>query len=169
MIIDEPITLEPYNPLWPVYYEAEATLILQALGPLVKAIEPFGSTAIPGMLAKPIIDILVGVKILKLSPIQLQALAKIGYEYLGEAGIPGRLYLRKRNFKNFNLAIVEYQGTLWHNNLKIRDYLRHHPTAAKRYANYKQTLIKKGFNRLLTYSAQKQSFLNAILAKAIKV
>jgi len=58
---------------------------------------------------------------------------------------------------------------LWCNNLKIRDYLRLHPVEAKRYANYKQKLIKKGFNSLLEYSEQKQSILNEILAKAVRV
>jgi putative aldouronate transport system permease protein len=68
---------------------------------------------VPGMLAKPIIDILIGVKNLGLDKSTIKALNHLRYEGLGEAGVPGRLYFRKRGEQAFNLAVVIWNGEQW--------------------------------------------------------
>ncbi len=79
----------------------------------------------------------------------------LGYENLGEAGIPGRIYLRLRGDRSFNLHIVERGGAQWTNNLALRDLLRRDAAARERYAAGKQAALTSAGNRLLAYSAAK--------------
>jgi GrpB-like predicted nucleotidyltransferase (UPF0157 family) len=106
--IDEPIPLEEYDEQWVQHYEAERDRILAAMSDIVVGIEHFGSTSIPGMVAKPIIDILVGVESLALRSKDIERLRRLGYEGFGEAGVASRLYFRKRGTPSYNLAIVEW-------------------------------------------------------------
>lgn len=94
------------------------------LGSIVLATEHFGSSAVPGLLSKPIIDILVGVRDLGEAKLRAPALAALGYENFGEIFVPGRLYLRKRSaLPHFNVAITELGSPFWATNL-IRSALR---------------------------------------------
>ena len=89
------ITVTDYDPLWPPKYEEESLLIKRILADNCIAIYHIGSTSVPGLAAKPIIDIMVAVKSLTKVDDTADELIKIGYEYLGEFGIAGRRYLRK--------------------------------------------------------------------------
>lgn len=95
MTIDEAIHLESYDQQWADRFSDEHQTLTKEIGPYTAAIEHFGSTSVPGITAKPIIDILVGVENEQQSDDIIPRLTAIGYEDLGEAGIPGRLYLRK--------------------------------------------------------------------------
>ena len=131
-----------------------------------KSIDHFGSTSVPGLVAKPIIDILVGVQRIPMSAAKIRALESLGYEYVGEAGIPGRFYFRKRQEQVFNIAIVEWNGRLWKENLLIRDFLRSHPEYVSKYAELKKAAVSAGITDLLTYPAYKQALMAEILRKA---
>lgn len=127
-----------YDPDWPAAFRREAASVATALGDLAEEIEHFGSTAVPGMAAKPIIDILVGWQ----PPGDIQRardlLAPLGYDYIGEDGRrPGRLMFSKRTGQWCNLSIVPTGGRLWSDNLAVRDYLRAHRAAAQRYEEVK--------------------------------
>jgi GrpB-like predicted nucleotidyltransferase (UPF0157 family) len=100
-MIDEKIHIVKYDSEWPILFEKEKQKVHSALSDLVIDIQHFGSTAVKGMAAKPIIDILVGLKSFNLSEKHIKNLTKIGYEDLGEAGIPGRLYFRKRHLNAY--------------------------------------------------------------------
>jgi GrpB-like predicted nucleotidyltransferase (UPF0157 family) len=166
MQIDEPITICNYDPKWVQRFEQEKAVILRAIGDLIVKIEHFGSTAVPGLAAKPVVDILVGLKQYPLSDESIYVLERIGYEYLGEAGVAGRLYFRKRKPVAFNLGAVEWGSKLWRDNLLLRDYLRCHPDARQCYEQHKRTAIVAGYNQLLAYSNQKVQMVSDLLGQA---
>lgn len=115
------------------------------------------------MLAKPIIDIIVGVPGTSTPEIDLEQLK---YEDLGEAGVPGRRYLRRRGSTNFNIAVVDLDGAHWKANLAFRDYLRKDPRAAAEYAERKRRAIQCGATMLLAYSDHKAETIAALLQRA---
>jgi len=166
MGIDERINVVAYDKQWALLFEKEKEQLLRIFGDAAAGIEHFGSTSVPGMAAKPIVDLLVGVAMLELDPCLVRQLERRGYEGFGEAGVPGRLYFRKRGEHAFNLAIVEWQGEQWINNLLIRDYLRTNPAAAEQYSEHKRKAIERGANTLLAYSEQKADFVQDLLEQA---
>src|SRR5688572_18049289 len=121
--IDEPIELAPYDPRWASLYAADAAELASTLGDRMRAVEHFGSTAVAGLCAKPIIDILVAFVEWPLNSPDREALISLGYEYLGESGVAGREYFRRRAGHATNLAVVEWGGALWNDNIALRDYL----------------------------------------------
>jgi GrpB-like predicted nucleotidyltransferase (UPF0157 family) len=130
--IDETIHLSPYNPEWPALFAVEAERIISNVHVQV-AVEHIGSTGIAGLLAKPIVDIMVGIQHTDTESVR-RGLRSLGYDDLGEAGIPGRLYFRKRVPHAFNVHVVHHEGPIWKNNIALREYLRHDSEAADRYA-----------------------------------
>jgi len=165
--LDEPVHLVPYDPNWPQLYRQESER-LPALAPFISilAIEHFGSTAVPAMAAKPIVDILVGVKEPPIAADEIQKFGQTGYEYLGEAGVRGRIYFRKRGLHNFNLAVVVFGGHHWKDNLLLRDYLRSDRAAAAEYEREKRQAIADGATMLLAYSQAKSDCMTRLLAAA---
>jgi GrpB-like predicted nucleotidyltransferase (UPF0157 family) len=95
----------------------------------------------------------------------INKLCSSGYSYYGEAGIPERLYLTRRGQKNFNLAVVLFEGKHWENNLKFRNFLRKHPEECREYEKIKSQAIDSGANRLLSYSEFKKEFLQYLFDK----
>ena len=129
-------------------------------------IEHIGSTSVPGLAAKPIVDIQVGVAE-PLDEARFHALlAPLGYESMGEAGLPGRLYFRRRGPQSFNVHVIELGGVLWQDNLALRDYLRAAPDAAARYGQHKLAVVAAGANDLTTYSRGKAAVVEELLAQA---
>jgi GrpB-like predicted nucleotidyltransferase (UPF0157 family) len=110
--LDEPIHVSEYDPQWPVLFAAEAQRISVDL-PAGVTIEHIGSTAVPGLLAKPIIDIMLGTEPCQKIEAVRAALVDLGYEDMGEAGVPGRIYFRRRSRAAFNIALVPHGGPLW--------------------------------------------------------
>ncbi|MFD0679413.1 MULTISPECIES: GrpB family protein [unclassified Paenibacillus] len=166
MGIDETITIVEYNELWPDLYEQEENKLYKVFGDMAIEIQHFGSTSVPGMMAKPIIDILVGVKNLDLGKSINLTLNQHGYEGFGEAGVPGRIYFRNRGKQAFNLAVVVWNGEQWSNNILIRDYLRRNPEIAEEYSNRKINAVSKGITTLLSYSDEKAQYVYSLLEKA---
>ena len=94
----------------------------------LRGIEHYGSTSVPGLSAKPIVDMLIGLNEFRLSDEELTSLKKIGYEFIGQLHpTVKRFYLRKRGPINYNLGVVVFDTQDWHNHLNMRDYLRTHP------------------------------------------
>lgn len=127
-------SLVPHCPTWVPEFRLESAAISNALGDIVSAIHHIGSTSIPGIHAKPIIDILVEVYAVDCVDTKNSTMVNIGYECMGEFGISGRRFFRKINF----------QGTLTHHvhmfnvdsehifrHLAFRDYLIAHPLKAQ--------------------------------------
>jgi GrpB-like predicted nucleotidyltransferase (UPF0157 family) len=164
--VDEPIDVVDYDSRWPAWYAADAAELVAALGVRLAAIEHFGSTAVPELAAKPIIDVLIAPLTWPLTEAERRALEALGYEYLGEAGVAGREYFRRRAEHATNVAAVERDGTLWRENLLLRDYLRAHASVAERYARAKRAACEGGATTLLAYSAAKADHVAALLAAA---
>ncbi len=166
-----PIVVVEYDPDWVRQYEAERTLILQIIGEHVAAIEHMGSTAVPGLAAKPIIDILLGVRALGEAPACIQPLANIGYEYVPEyeTSIPERRYFHKGppQARTHHLHMVEVTSEFWKRQLAFRDYLRAHPAVAREYAELKQALAVQYKWDRSGYTDAKSAFVQAVLAKAL--
>lgn len=166
MSLDETIHLEEHQERWALWYEEERQVLLNSIGESISGIEHFGSTSIPGMVAKPMIDILLGVMDMGETDGIIQKLKSLGYEFLGESGIPGRLYFRKRGQNAINVHVVGYGEPIWDNNLILRDYLRVHAQEAERYGDLKREIVRNGGVTLLDYSDQKSEFVSRLLERA---
>ncbi|MEO8182948.1 MAG: GrpB family protein [Deltaproteobacteria bacterium] len=167
MEVDEPIHLEPYNSTWASWFAADAEELKGVLGQRLQALEHFGSTAVPSMLAKPVVDILLAPSQWPASDGFLSSVQALGYEHLGNAGVPGREYLRRRALHDTNLAVVSWQGAHWRNNLAIRDFLRANPQFAVRYSAVKRQAWERGATALLAYSQAKASFMAELASAAL--
>jgi len=157
-LLDEPVSLAPPDPRWRELALEEAARLRGAL-PEVE-VEHVGSTAVPGLEGKPIIDLLVGVRELS------GALRLPDYEACGEAGVTGRLYFRKRGPVSFNAQVVEHGSPLWCDAIALRDYLRAHPEERDRYAGDKRRALASGATTLLRYSEEKESAVRDLLERA---
>ena len=167
--MDEVILAE-YDPSWPVRFSEEAERIRQVMGDKLVGVEHVGSTSIPGLAAKPVIDILVGVTTLDAGAAAVPALEALGYEYRGENGIPGRLYFRKGSVqyrRTHHLHLVEPAHEQWLPMIAFRDYLRSHPDTARQYEALKRDLADQFHDNRKAYTDGKADFVQAILEKAM--
>ncbi len=167
----EPVVVVEYDLNWPVRYDAEKTCILEVIGAYIEDIQHVGSTSVPGLGAKPIIDIMIGIHDLSLVEKCVQPLENLGYEYLSEFGIPGRHYFRKppdtvSTLRTHHIHMVERNHREWRKHLLFRDYLRNHPEDARQYYLLKKALADKFGSDREGYTDAKTDFIQAILAKA---
>lgn len=166
--LDEAVELVPHDSAWPAIYDQERFRIALSFGVLPKSglIQHIGSTAIPDLLAKPVIDLMIGAGQWPPPNALLRGICALGYEHLGEAGVARRVYLRFRGTRNFNAHVVERGGTHWTNNLAIRELLREDAAAREKYAAAKIAALNAGGGRLLAYSAAKDAVMSELLAAA---
>ena len=166
---EEPwVQVVAYDRRWAKYYQAESAAISTALGDYASGIQHFGSTAVPGLIAKPIVDILVGVQPGSGPHAAIEGLAALGYEYLGEDGRrPGRYFWRKRGLSSFNVSVVPYLGVLWVSNLAVRDFLRNHPEWVDSYGRVKLDAAAAAGTSMLGYQDHKRKFVDELRAAAL--
>ena len=159
-----------YDPQWPTSYEEEKERILDVIGEVAVAIEHIGSTAVPGLGAKPIIDIMVAVSRLADAERCIEPLQEIGYEYVPEYNdvIPERRYFHKGppGARTYHLHMVELTSGFWERHLRFRDSLRVHPEEAQRYDQLKKDLAGKFGSDRDGYTEAKTSFIESVIAKA---
>ncbi len=163
--IDEPVELSIGRTDWAQLFTEEREKLHQVL-PEEAVIEHIGSTAVLGMVAKPVIDIMVGLPCPLPGRTYSPPLSSLGYEPLGEAGVSGRLYFRKRGPEHFNIHVVSKGGDHWQNNLLLRDYLCRNAEEAQAYSLYKQLILDAGVSTLLSYSERKAPFVQRLLERA---
>ena len=161
-----------YDPQWPRLYEKERALIQKVIGHIIVVIEHIGSTAAPGLGAKPIIDIMVAVNHLKDAEKCIKPLESIGYEYVPEyeESIPERRYFHKGHppkEQHYHLHMVELTSDFWKKHSLFRDYLRTHPKVAQEYYELKKRLAVKYGSDSEGYTEAKTSFIESIVAKAM--
>jgi GrpB-like predicted nucleotidyltransferase (UPF0157 family) len=157
---DEPMDLSPYDARWPAYFFDEAKRLAEILGTSLAAVEHIGSTAVPCVAAKPIVDIIAGL----LGPItseQRDALELGGYEPRGDAD---RFYLR--GDKNYDLYVCVYGSREWIDALALRDFLRAHPPVAQDFAEHKRRTIAAGARTSTAYHERKAPILTRLLDRA---
>lgn len=166
-----PVIISDYDPRLPILYEEEKVKILSVVERKVVAIEHIGSTAVPGLGAKPIIDIMIAIRHLADVESCVQPLQCINYEYMGEYGIPGRYLFRKPPgsllsvTRTHNLHMVEQGSDFWERHLLFRDFLRVHPEVAKQYYELKKELATKYGSDRDAYSEAKTSFIESVIDK----
>jgi GrpB-like predicted nucleotidyltransferase (UPF0157 family) len=165
--IDEPVHVVEYSASWPAEFAAERARLASALNLPPEDIEHIGSTAVPGLAGKPIIDLMLGLAELPPSEVLVQRVGTLGYLGLGEAGVPGRWYFRRRGPTSANLHLVAKGHSHWVRNLALRDYLRGSVLAQERYARAKRSALAAGANTLLAYSAAKSAVLISLLQEAL--
>lgn len=168
----DPVIIVDYDRGWPALYEDERRLIAGAIGPWLAGMEHIGSTSVAGLAAKPIIDIMVGVRTLDDAIHCIEPLAALGYVYKPEleATMPERRYFNKGPQSDHrHLHMVEIGGTFWQEHLLFRDYLRTHPQTAAAYAALKRDLAVR-FNRDRDgYTDAKTDFIQSVLCAAKSV
>lgn len=135
------VTVEPYNPAWQDDFIVIRDELAPALADLALRIEHVGSTSVPGLCAKPVIDIDVVIKDVSVLPDVISALAKIGYRHEGDKGIPGREafgYEGKDHLRKHHLYVCAQDSEELRRHIAFRDYLRAHPDAVEEYGKIKQ-------------------------------
>ena len=155
------VVIVGYDPAWPAMYEEEKALILGAIGPWVKGIEHVGSTSVPGLAAKPIIDIMVGVWNLDDAAYCIGRLVTVGYDFKPDDDIPERRYFNKGpQARHRHLHMTELGGDFWLRHLLFRDYLRAHAETARQYQALKRELAQLQANRAALTSPPRLESLN---------
>ena len=163
------IVVTNYNPLWPKEFEKEARWIKAIIAGNDISIYHIGSTSVPGLAAKPIIDIMAVVRSLEKVDAAAEKFSDAGYEYLGEFGIAGRRYLRKGGDERTHQIHI-FQADDWHNigrHLAFRDYMRTHKKEREEYAGIKKALAQKFPYDIDGYCAGKENFVREIEERAL--
>jgi GrpB-like predicted nucleotidyltransferase (UPF0157 family) len=144
-------------------FEAEAERIEAACAGLAIRLEHIGSTAVPGMSAKPVIDILAG-RPPQARPAQyIAAIRQLGYEHKGAHGVPGREYFRRGSPRSHHVHLVSWTSKVWEEHLLFRDLLRSNPTLARDYEAVKRDLAIAYANDRRGYTDAKGPFIRAAL------
>jgi GrpB-like predicted nucleotidyltransferase (UPF0157 family) len=159
-----------HDPEWKQRFDAEAERIRAVLGHTVVALHHIGSTAIPGISAKPIIDGLLEVNDLSALDDQASAMEELGYEVMGEFGIPGRRYFRKDDAHGdrthqLHAFVIGSADIVRH--LAFRDYLIANPEQAQAYSALKENLAAKHPQDFEAYIQGKDAFVKDREAKAL--
>lgn len=171
-----PVLIEPYNPDWPRRYEDEAWFLGRRFGPdLVLRTEHFGSTAVPGLAAKPVIDVLVEVAgFERAQAVIVPALEEAGYAYNWVSRPePGHMMFMKgygadgyvAGAQLYHLHMAPAGHPLWER-LRFRDYLRAHPETAAEYGALKQRLAVQHRHDREAYTAAKGAFIRDVMERA---
>ena len=164
------VTVVPYDPRWVDEFNAASQEIHDTIGSKVIAVQHVGSTAVPGLCAKPILDILVSVADFTKALESVPELATLGYEFRPNEEIPDRHYFRRRrsNHRTHHLSLAEPSSHYHTVTLAFRDALRASVDDARRYCELKLDLARRFPCDCEAYIAGKSDFVAAILARSLK-
>jgi GrpB-like predicted nucleotidyltransferase (UPF0157 family) len=162
------VHIVPYQPEWKSFFQHEATLLRSIFGSAILCIEHIGSTAIEGMAAKPIIDLMCAVVSLDKAKALRPQLEALGYEYRPDESVPERLFFAKgpRINRTHHLSLSEPSSTFYKEKLLFRDYLRSRANAAEEYRRLKEELADRYEASRALYTEGKKAFVERILALA---
>jgi GrpB-like predicted nucleotidyltransferase (UPF0157 family) len=163
----EKIIIKEYDPKWQKLYEIEHDNIMEAIGHYVADIQHIGSTAVPGLAAKPIIDIMIGLRRLLDAQDCIMPIEAMEYEYVPEFEdeFPERRYFRKskKGIRTHQIHMVEIDTPFWKRHLLFRDRLRFNSKSANEYASLKRELATTFENDRKGYTNAKTDFINSVL------
>lgn len=165
------ILIADYDPRWPNMFDEERERLLSVVGDWATGIEHIGSTSVPGLAAKPVIDMLVGVRTLTDADAHcIRPICSLGYEYIQafEAVMPFRRYFRRLTDElkhSHHIHLVEQESEFWERHLLFRDYLRTYPEQAREYEQLKRRLAPR-FSDVNHYAQAKTDFIRAAEARA---
>lgn len=162
------VVVSPYSLAWPRYFLAIRDELSAVFSPLAVAIEHIGSTSVPGLAAKPVIDVLLGARSLAEVESRIEPLAALGYAYVRkyEEALPMRRYFVKSPAASFRIHLhaVERGARIWQQHLAFRDALRSDPALRERYRSLKLQLAQTFADDKAAYSAAKDPFIQSVLA-----
>jgi GrpB-like predicted nucleotidyltransferase (UPF0157 family) len=165
----EPVVIVDYDPEWPRRYEALRAPIAEALGGLAAEIVHLGSTSVPGLAAKPVIDLNVRLRAAEDLPAAIERLARLGYRHEGDLGIIGReAFATPPGYAthDHHLYVCAPDWAGHDDQIAFRDYLCAHPRTALAYARLKRTLAARHRNDRGAYANAKAGFVRAVLERA---
>jgi len=154
--------LADYDPAWPELFEEEKSRLEGVLQGISKSVEHYGSTAVPGLAAKPILDILVGVSPLEDWEKCRAPLKSLGYDYAEGAEVPGHFIFgrgRDKTERTHLVHVVEYDGESWRSNLRFRDALRTDAMLRDEYLEMKREAVAMSPEGRSKYNKLKQGFI----------
>jgi GrpB-like predicted nucleotidyltransferase (UPF0157 family) len=162
------IRVVEYDPAWVEAFQSEAARLSAVFGEMLLSIHHIGSTSVPGLPAKPVIDIMPVVRDINELEQFYPALIAIGYEPLGENGIPGRRYFIKggEDHRSHNVHTYQPDHPEVTTHLNFRNYLRAHPEVAREYATLKVALARQFSDDIFSYIEGKEVFIRDIIRKA---
>ncbi|NJR14018.1 MAG: GrpB family protein [Phyllobacteriaceae bacterium] len=161
----------PHDPAWAKAFELEVGAICRGLGGSIIELHHIGSTSIPGILAKPVIDMLGIVEELSIVDQQTSVFRSLEYEVLGEHGIEGRRYFRKsagHGHRTHHLHVYKFGHPNIERHVAFRDYLRSHPDKAKQYSDLKVQIIAARSMTSSQYMEAKHPFIMETLTAALQ-
>jgi len=165
--IHEEIRLRPYDPQWPVAFEAERQRLLSILPDAFIAVEHIGSTAVAGLAAKPVVDILAGVASMAVADALSEPLLADGYTTstaFNAALTDRRWFMRWADGRRtHHLHVVVHESAAWHERVRFRDALRSRPATAAGYAALKERLAREHPTDREAYTDAKSAFVRAVL------
>lgn len=155
------VRVVPYDETWPNLYEAEAAQLREAFGSSLRVLEHVGSTSIPGLAAKPVIDVVASVE--SLDDLDIGALEALGYRYVPKFGeeLPNRLYFTRGDY---HLHVYEQEHNEFMDYVRFRDYLRTHPEDAQAYGALKLRLASEHEDDRVAYQEAKAPFVARLVA-----
>ncbi|GAA0463807.1 GrpB family protein [Alkalibacillus silvisoli] len=169
------VKLVRYNPEWPELFQKEKMTLEGLIEAEVLGIEHIGSTAIEGIQAKPIIDILIGLKELDdVQSLGVKRMSEANYYMLQQQNLKGKYvfakfpYIKEENYtKTHYLHVVQYEGDWWNAHIDFRDRLNETPELAKKYEKLKTDLAEAYPEDVITYSESKEQFIEDVLSGSI--
>ena len=165
--LNEPIQIVEYDPAWATEFAHLRLQLLNAVKDLGASVEHVGSTAVPGLAAKPILDIDVVLSSSLQVPEAIARLAEIGYEHQGDLGIAGReAFASPSHTPAHHLYLVVRGSEPWRNHIQFRDYLQQHPESAQAYTALKRSLAERFQNERDKYTEGKTEFITHALRRA---
>jgi GrpB-like predicted nucleotidyltransferase (UPF0157 family) len=168
--VDEPVRIAPYDVGWPERFELERAALEDAIGEwAIGGIHHVGSTAVPGLDAKPVIDILAGVASLPAARACFEPLAKLGYLYAPYRVEEMHWFCKPHpSRRTHHLHLVPAGSRRYEEELTFRDYLRSHHDTAEEYATLKRKLAIRFADDREAYTEAKEDFIHTVLALARK-
>ena len=165
---EQPVEIVEYDPSWPVKFEEERQVLAGALAPwLAGPIEHIGSTAIPGLAAKPVVDIMAAVSTLEGSRGAIDAATELGYCYFPyQAEFEHWFCKPSPMFRTHHLHLVPIGSAKWLQTIAFRDYLRAHPAVAAEYEALKRRLAQEFHFDREAYTEAKRPFIDRIITLA---
>jgi len=153
----------PYNPEYSKLFKQEKKLLKNAVGNYILDIQHIGSTSIPGIIAKPILDIAIAVNNFEVAKVCIKPIEHLGYIYMGEYGLARRhFFIRGIHCRTHNIHMWEINSHDWKRHLFFRDYLIKNPEVAKQYVDLKLKLLEQYQHDRDRYQDGKSSFIESI-------
>lgn len=157
------VVLAAHDKSWRTAFEQEASDLRQSLKRRVRGLEHVGSTSIPDIRAKPILDLMLGLSNLDDGLGLASDLGKLGYEFRPDAGIPAEHVFAKGTPRTHVLHVVEFGGEAWQQKLAFRDALREEPQLARAYQELKVALSLQFPDDRAAYTAGKTEFVKGVV------